>query len=105
MLQNVLENGRVRAVPNSLNRCAVSSWMPFKYDPAGSLDLFFQNAKRPVQPHDASLCAEERRADRQGEPTTRNEGSRADTVAGAITVVVTRRRFLRVSSEHSLQAA
>ena len=30
-------------VPNSLNRFAVSSWMPFKYDPAGSLDLYFQN--------------------------------------------------------------
>jgi len=26
-------------VPNSLNRFAVSSWMPFKYDPDGSLDL------------------------------------------------------------------
>jgi hypothetical protein len=31
-------------VPNSLNRFAVSSWMPFKYDPDGSLDLYFQNA-------------------------------------------------------------
>ncbi len=30
-------------VPNSLNRFAVSSWMPFKYDPDGSLDLYFQN--------------------------------------------------------------
>ena len=28
---------------NSLNRFAVSSWMPFKYDPDGSLDLYFQN--------------------------------------------------------------
>jgi hypothetical protein len=26
-------------VPNSLNRFAVSSWMPFKYDPDSSLDL------------------------------------------------------------------
>jgi hypothetical protein len=26
-------------VANSLNRFAVSSWMPFKYDPEGSLDL------------------------------------------------------------------
>jgi hypothetical protein len=31
-------------VPNSLNRFAVSSWMPFKYNPDGSLDLYFQNA-------------------------------------------------------------
>jgi hypothetical protein len=30
-------------VPNALNRFAVSSWMPFKSDPDGSLDLYFQN--------------------------------------------------------------
>ncbi|SCB12002.1 Uncharacterized conserved protein [Bradyrhizobium shewense] len=30
-------------VPNSLNRFAVSSWMPFKYNSDGSLDLYFQN--------------------------------------------------------------
>jgi hypothetical protein len=30
-------------VPNALNRFAVSSWMPFKYDADGSLDLYFQN--------------------------------------------------------------
>jgi hypothetical protein len=30
-------------VPNSLNRFAVSSWMPFKYNPDGSLDLYIQN--------------------------------------------------------------
>ena len=30
-------------VPNTLNRFAVSSWMPFKYDADGSLDLYFQN--------------------------------------------------------------
>jgi hypothetical protein len=29
-------------VPNVLNRFAVSSWMPFKYNPDGSLDLYFQ---------------------------------------------------------------
>jgi hypothetical protein len=28
---------------NPLNRFAVSSWMPFKYDADGSLDLYFQN--------------------------------------------------------------
>ena len=31
-------------VANSLDRFALSSWMPFKYDPDGSLDLYFQNA-------------------------------------------------------------
>jgi hypothetical protein len=30
-------------VGNSLNRFAVSSWMPFKYNRDGSLDLYFQN--------------------------------------------------------------
>ncbi len=29
-------------VANALNRFAVSSWMPFKYNPDGSLDLYFQ---------------------------------------------------------------
>ena len=30
-------------VGNSLNRFAVASWMPFKYNADGSLDLYFQN--------------------------------------------------------------
>ena len=30
-------------VANSINRFAVSSWMPFKYNGDGSLDLYFQN--------------------------------------------------------------
>jgi len=30
-------------VPNTLNRFAVSSWMPFKYNGDGSVDLYFQN--------------------------------------------------------------
>ena len=30
-------------IANSLNRFAVSSWMPFKYNADGSLDLYFQN--------------------------------------------------------------
>jgi len=30
-------------VPNALNRFAVSSWMPFKYNSDGSLDLYFQS--------------------------------------------------------------
>jgi hypothetical protein len=31
-------------VANSVNRFAVSSWMPLKYNSDGSLDLYFQNA-------------------------------------------------------------
>jgi hypothetical protein len=30
-------------VPNPLDRFAVSSWMPWKYNSDGSLDLYFQN--------------------------------------------------------------
>ena len=30
-------------VPNPINRFALSSWMPFKVNPDGSLDLYFQN--------------------------------------------------------------
>jgi hypothetical protein len=30
-------------VANPLNRFALSNWMPFKYNPDGSLDLYFQN--------------------------------------------------------------
>ena len=30
-------------VANTLNRFAVSSWMPFSFNPDGSLDLYFQN--------------------------------------------------------------
>ena len=30
-------------VGNNLNRFAVSSWMPFKYNADGSLDLYFRN--------------------------------------------------------------
>ena len=30
-------------VANPLNRFALSSWMPLKYNPDGSLDLYFQN--------------------------------------------------------------
>jgi len=32
-------------VANTLNRFAVSSWMPFSYNPDGSLDLYFPNER------------------------------------------------------------
>ena len=43
-------------VANSLNRFAVSSWMPFKYNADGSLDLYFQNEK-PGQGQGGELAA------------------------------------------------
>jgi hypothetical protein len=86
-------------VANSLNRFAVSSWMPFKYNPDGSLDLYFQNASpgadkepnwlpAPKGPFNLTmrLCAEERRSDREMEPAARDERSTADAIAGAIAI-------------------
>ena len=40
-------------VANPLNRFAVSSWMPFQFNPDGSLDLYFQN-ESPGQGKDAN---------------------------------------------------
>jgi hypothetical protein len=40
-------------VASPLNRFAVSSWMPFQFNPDGSLDLYFQN-ESPGQGKDAN---------------------------------------------------
>jgi Protein of unknown function (DUF1214) len=81
-------------VPNSLNRFAVSSWMPFKPNPDGSLGVYFQNASPrlrrggelatgaygAVQPHDAALCAEARCSDGEVESPAGDEGDPADAL-------------------------
>ncbi len=41
------------AFPNSIDRQAVSSWMPFAYNADGSLDLYFQN-EDPGKEHEAN---------------------------------------------------
>ncbi len=46
-------------VGNDLNRFAVSSWMPFKYNPDGSLDLYFQH-ENPGSDKEAWLPAPKR---------------------------------------------
>ena len=48
-------------VANSLNRFAVSSWMPFKYNPDGSLDLYFQT-ENPGKDKEVELAARAERA-------------------------------------------
>jgi hypothetical protein len=40
-------------IANPLNRFAVSSWMPFKHNPDGSLTLYFQN-ESPGKAHEAN---------------------------------------------------
>ena len=42
LVDHALRPGRLPGRRTALNRFAVSSWMPFKYNPDGSLDLYFQ---------------------------------------------------------------
>jgi hypothetical protein len=42
-LATSLANRLTVRTSNSLNRFAVSGWMPFTYNPDGSLGLYFQN--------------------------------------------------------------
>jgi hypothetical protein len=45
-------------VVNSLNRFAVSSWMPFKYNPDGSLDLYPVRGKALCLPHESPALSD-----------------------------------------------
>ena len=93
-------------VANSLNRFALSSWMPFKYNPDGSAGPLLPErqprrgqggelaarAEGRVQPHHAALCAQERGIDWQVEPVPGDEGSPAGAIAGAISLRCTTSR-------------
>ena len=78
-------------VANNLDRFAVSSWMPFKFNSDGSLDLYFQNespgvrkrgqlatrAEGALHAHHASLRAEVRSPYRQVEPAAGGKDRRS----------------------------
>ena len=85
-------------VANSLDRFAVSSWMPFKYDPDGSLDLYFQNASpgadkeanwlpAPKGPFNLAMrlyAPQGRGADWEVEPAASDQAGSADADDGAV---------------------
>ena len=93
-------------VGNVLNRFAVSSWMPFKYNADGSLDLYFQNEspgkdmeanwlpapKATIQSDDAPVRSEIRGADRQMESAAGREVADNGGPIGSIKLTA-RRRF------------
>ncbi len=65
-------------VPNSLNRFAVSSWMPFQTNADGSLDLYFQN-ESPGQGKEANWLPAPKSAFNL---TMRIYGPKSDTLTG-----------------------
>ena len=96
-----------------LNRFAVSSWMPFKTNADGSLDLYFQNEspgkdkeanwlpapKGPFNLMHASLWPEGGGAHRQMEPAGGEEG--AVDVAAALLPIALRHKFpIDLGCEH-----
>ena len=67
-----LYNAQGFQVANGLNRFAVSSWMPFKHDPDGSLTLYFQN-ESPGQGQGGQLAAGPERAIQSDHAPLRSE--------------------------------
>ena len=65
-------------VANVLNRFAVSSWMPFKYNADGSLDLYFQN-ESPGKGQGSQLAA---RAEGGFNLTMRLYGPKSEALTG-----------------------
>ena len=94
-------------VANTLNRFAVSSWMPFDYNGDGSLDLYFQHtspgagqggqlaagAGGALQSDDAPLRAEQRGAHRPLEPAAGRQERRGAATGSAIVRGVTSARI------------
>jgi len=95
-------------VANSLNRFAVSSWMPFKYNPDGSLDLYFQNESpgadkevnwlpAPIQFDHAAVRSEVGSAHRQVESAADHKKSRRGEPVGAVRITEAARTDREVS--------
>ena len=88
-------------VANNLNRFAVSSWMPFKYNSDGSLDAVFPEreprrgqggqlaslSERRIQSDHAPVRSEVRGAYRQMEPAADHAGAGTSELGCSITLV------------------